>query len=717
MPGHRRMLFIPVLFLNLFSAVNAQRTTLSLNGTWEIGESMEAGNIPAKFEHTIQVPGLANMAVPAFTDAGSYFSADYLNNYFVKTYVEGIPSLPPGESRGVNRQPRNYYWYRTSFEIHEKKELCLLRINKAQFGTSVWLNGKLIGEHLGCFSSATFDITGALKKAGKNILLIRIGAHPGVLPKEIPAGSDYEKVRWQAGIYDDVSVISCNNPFIGNIQVAPDIVRSRIVVQSRIINKGSARPTSFDYLIIESRSGLPVGHAKSSNTIIGSGEEIIITDTISIPNAKFWSPENPFLYTLKMKTAGDDMDIRFGMREFHFETATKRAWLNGKIIFLRGTNITLHRFFDDPLCGNNPWDEAWVRKLLGEIPQKFNWNAMRFCIGPVPDKWLDIADEYGLIIQDEFFIWPQHPEWSKGAIKDEVKQWMTDAWNHPSVGWWDICNENNSEMLREIIRELRPLDLSGRAWDNGYGLPVGADDPIEDHHYLNFSNPALDFSVYEKGVAAKTTNSPHPSAHACVLNEYGWLWLNRKGEPTILTKEVYTRIAPDAANEKRIETYAYLLALETEYFRAHRNYAGVLHFTLLTGDFYKSITGDLFADPVKQIIHPAYEIYLTEAFRPLGVFVNLSNDSIAAGRSLLLPVMLVNDKPQACSGKIIIELTAGGKTEILPPLPFSIGALGATTVEYTVVFPNVKGNCHLEAIVSGSIDNTPTHCRRKFYLY
>jgi hypothetical protein len=299
-----------------------------------------------------------------------------------------------------------------------------------------------------------------------------------------------------------------------------------------------------------------------------------------------------------MKTAGDEMTVRFGMREFHFETATKRAYLNNKMFFLRGSNITLHRFFDDPLCGSNPWNETWVRKLLGEIPQNFNWNAMRFCIGPVPDKWLDIADEYGLIIQNEFFIWPQHTEWSKSAIKEEVKQWMTDAWNHPSVGWWDICNENNTEMLREIIRELRPLDLSGRAWDNGYGLPVGADDPVEDHHYFNFSNPSLDFSVYEQGVAAKTTNSPHPSAHACVLNEYGWLWLNRKGEPTILTQDVYNRIAPKAGYEERIETYAYLLALETEYFRAHRNYAGVMHFTLLAGDFYKSITGDLFADPV-----------------------------------------------------------------------------------------------------------------------
>jgi beta-galactosidase len=39
------------------------------------------------------------------------------------------------------------------------------------------------------------------------------------------------------------------------------------------------------------------------------------------------------------------------MREFRFDTPTKRAYLNGRVYFLRGSNITLHRFFEDPLSG------------------------------------------------------------------------------------------------------------------------------------------------------------------------------------------------------------------------------------------------------------------------------------------------------------------------------------------------------------------------------
>ena len=58
-----------------------------------------------------------------------------------------------------------------------------------------------------------------------------------------------------------------------------------------------------------------------------------------------------------------------------------------------------------PKSGMLPWDEKWVRKLLVEIPKQMHWNSFRFCIGPVPDQWLEIADEAGLLIQNEYFVW------------------------------------------------------------------------------------------------------------------------------------------------------------------------------------------------------------------------------------------------------------------------------------------------------------------------
>jgi hypothetical protein len=446
----------------------------------------------------------------------------------------------------------------------------------------------------------------------------------------------------------------------------------------------------------------------------------VVEMNIPIPGAQLWSPDNPFLYTVNVSTGADDITTRFGMREFRFDTPTRRAYLNGKIIFLRGSNITLHRFFDDSLCKGHPWNEQWVRKLFTDLPQKYHWNSFRFCIGPVPDQWFDIADELGLLIQNEYFIWSYRPYWDKNLLKTEIKEWMRDGWNHPSVAWWDINNETHSPLLGEIIREVRELDLSNRAWDNGYNLPVGDDDPVEDHNYKfyagQFTDPLWNVQKFQDGMAEKTTNSPHPTAHACVLNEYGWLWLKRNGQPTLLTAAIYDSLASGYSNEERQALYAYLLAAETEYFRAHRNYAGVLHFDYLTGDFNGAITGDIFKNPETLEPVKAYDDYLSEIFKPLGVYVNFFPKEVKMNSEADIPVMLVNDGQTHLSGTIEMKLLDNNLREVATSIaPFGIASLGQQTIKINLKLPGIAGNCWLYT-TAVQTNGEKTLCRRKMFI-
>ena len=80
---------------------------------------------------------------------------------------------------------------------------------------------------------------------------------------------------------------------------------------------------------------------------------------LNISNPKFWSPDDPFLYQTETSLyVGDKLidtqEDRFGLRDF--ERRGKYFYLNGEKILLRGTNITLQRFFEDPDCGNLAWD-------------------------------------------------------------------------------------------------------------------------------------------------------------------------------------------------------------------------------------------------------------------------------------------------------------------------------------------------------------------------
>jgi hypothetical protein len=395
------------------------------------------------------------------------------------------------------------------------------------------------------------------------------------------------------------------------------------------------------------------------------------------------------------------------MRDFRYDSKTKRAYLNNRIIYLRGSNITLHRFFEDSLCLDHPWNEKWVRRLLIDIPKSMYWNSFRFCIGPVPDKWLDIADEAGLLIQNEFYLWTQKEYWNIGELENQLGEWMRDCWNHPSVVIWDMQNETRWDKLEEIINKFRPLDLSNRQWENGWSRPAGPDDPVEDHNYLSYSDPKggqispWRMPVYANGNGAKGLNSFHPSAHASILNEYAWMWLRRNGTPTILGKGFYDRIAPGCTDQERQELYGYFLAGETEYFRAFRNYAGVHFFTYLTADFPTAFTGDLFQDVQNLKLNPVYEKYMREAFKPLGVYLHFWMGEIKKGSSRpgRFPVIIMNDEYRSLEGRLEIRIEKpDGSLVSRAEKPFSVPELLAETFVIECRYPDGPGEYLVRAI-------------------
>ncbi len=704
------------------------RFTQSLDGQWQIEDGKSPTAMPAAFTHTVPVPGLANLAKPAFPDVDKFVSRENLAN---KVRSKRVPAgWLTDYWKGKVDQDRDYFWYRKTFRAPARRDLALLKINKAQFGTAVWLNGKKLGEYAGCFTASFTPLDHAIRWGEENTLIVRIGAHPAVLPDTFPTGSDFEKIKWTPGIYDSVSLIYCDNPAIEALQVAPRIATGEIVVQTRVKNHGAApAAASLAHTVKTWMGGGKVAAGAAETVSLQAGEEKVFTQTMKIPDAHLWSPEDPFLYVVESSTGGDSVTTRFGMREFRFDAATKRAYLNGKVYFLRGSNITLHRFFEDPLCQDLPWKDSWVRTLLGDLPKKMHWNYFRFCIGPVPDRWLDICDEEGLLIQNEFFVWTGGPGWYEGYSRthdaDEMvrqyKDWMRDNWNHPSVAVWDANNETKDDVFgAKIIPAVRHLDLSDRPWENSYNKPAGPNDPVEDHPYLmqsgymgklTFSMTNLETMVGapRKGGLPSDTNPP-------LINEYGWLWLNRDGSPTLLTENVYAQLmGTNVTARERLDMYSYLLGAKTEFWRAHRQYAGIIHFVYLTCSYPGVYTADHFADVTKLELDPAFADYLGEAFKPLGVYINFFQPTLAAGKTREFTVMLVNDKAEPKTGEVTLSLeTKSGKVPARSRKPFTLSAGGAETLKMSLDIPRNSGDCVIKAVARamGQSAEEATVCRR-----
>lgn len=716
------------LALLLSASARAERQTFSLDGTWDIEDGKSATEIPAKFTHRGPVPGMANLATPPFENVDRFFAREQLANRI--RWKLSPPEWLKEYWNGKVDQDRDYFWYRTTFRAPAPRPVALLKINKAQFGTAVWLNGRKLGEYAGCFTASYFHLEEAIRWNEDNTLVVRIGAHPAVLPDTYPAGSDFEKIKWTPGIYDSVALIFCDNPRIETIQVAPRIGKGEITVQTKLRNCGAAAVSaSLVHTVKTWKGGEQVAASAPQAVPLAPGQEQVLTQTIPIPDAHLWSPEDPFLYMLESSTGGDSVSTRFGMREFRFDAATKRAYLNGKVYYLRGSNITLHRFFEDPLCRDLPWNDAWVRKLLGELPKQMHWNYFRFCIGPVPDRWLDICDEVGLLIQNEFFVWTGGPGWYEGYSRtydaDEMirqyKGWMRDHWNHPSVAVWDANNETKDAMFGEkIIPAVRPLDLSNRAWENSYNPPADPNDPVEHHPYLMiggyFGELKFKMSDLETMDSKPRPGSLPSDTNPRLINEYGWLWLNRDGTPTRLTERVYEKLlGADATPRQRLDLWSYLLAGKTEFWRAHRQYAGIIHFVYLTCSYPGVYTSDHFRDVTKLELDPAFVDYVGQAFQPLGVYINFFQPNLSAGTSRTFKIMMVNDHPQAVRGTLVLSLEdESGQSLANTERRFELAAGGDAKYELPLTIPRTNGKCMLKAIASpdngGKSD--ATICRR-----
>ncbi|MCX6896511.1 MAG: hypothetical protein NTZ16_13635 [Verrucomicrobia bacterium] len=430
------------------------RQVISLDGTWQIAEG-NLTNLPAAFDHTVPVPGLLDMASPPFEAPGS--SIEFKNR--------SKPSRPADPRREA-------FWYRRTFRIAGPiPAVALLKVTKACYTTKVFVNGQTVGEHAPNFTPGWFDVLPFLKRdGGENELIIRVGASLAQVPPQITDGYDIEKSRYIPGIYDSVQLILSGTPHVVNVQTVPDMEKKTVRAVIELANAGAGSATVKARCVVrEKKSRKPV--------VVGNGRIAKADVVVSIRNAQLWSPESPFLYELEVDTGADTSVTRFGLRSIRFDAETGFAYLNGKKRFLRGSNVCIFRFFEDVTRGALPWDETWVRNLHRKF-KEMHWDSLRYCIGFPPERWYEIADEEGIVIQGEFPVWNccEKKGWPAAItvadLAAEYTEWMREHWNHPCVAIWDAQNETpNDSVTGPALMAVRDLDLSRRSWDNGWGAP------------------------------------------------------------------------------------------------------------------------------------------------------------------------------------------------------------------------------------------------------
>ncbi len=688
-PIRSGLIIVALFFINYGFAqkIPVARSIISLNGIWEIAEG-DSTHIPGNFTHKVQVPGLADMSQPGFKEVG--------------------PKVKNRREINQHDSLRESFWYRKSFEVKGSvPEVAILKISKAKYGTKVFLNGREMGLHMPGFTPGYFDIKGALKR-GKNELIVRVGASRDALPRSVPDGFDFEKERYIPGIYDNVSIILSGQPRIIRVQTAPDIVNEELQVQVTLDTLERLSTVDMRFIVREKKSGKIISTLSNAQTEVTKTGMVNVR--IAMKGSRLWSPEDPFLYNLEVKTKGDMEEVNFGMRDFHFDQMTKRPMLNGKPYMVLGTNVTVYRFFEDPDRDNLPWDTVWVRNLMRSFKQ-FHWNSIRLCIGLPPEIWYEVADEEGFLLQNEFPVWyggsgrTWPVELKADELAREYTEMMQQDWNHPSVVIWDASNENvaglNDETGKAVWR-VRNLDLSNRPWDNSYEKHRAPGDVYEVHPY-HFFNP--DFKLKD---ILNSSIVPQQGGHVLpnlenfpvIINEYGWLWLNRDGTPTPLTDKVYTNLLGfNSTTEERWHLYATYMAAETEFWRVHRKAAGILIFTALGYSRPDGQTSDFFTD-VKRLKY-ADEIlkYLPDAFSPVGIMLDEWGAEIRTGSRHGFKIMMVNDLGSDWKGRIELRILKNNEVIKTESMSGEIPAYGESSYIMITNIPADEGKYTVEAVL------------------
>ena len=136
-----------------------------------------------------------------------------------------------------------------------------------------------------------------------------------------------------------------------------------------------------------------------------------------------------------------------------------------------------------------------------------------------------------------------------------------------------------------------------------------------------------------------------------IINEYGGLWLNRDGSPTTLSQPVYDYLmSPSATVAERSHLYARNMAAITEFFRAHRQAAAVMHFCGLGYSRADGQTSDDWIDVGKLTWNPDFYTYVRDAFAPVGLMLDVWADEYPGGKSRDIPVVVFNDLDKPWTG-------------------------------------------------------------------
>lgn len=424
--------------MGTLSADAAVRDTISINQGWQFHRG-DVKNI-AELKSTQSVDDVVNLPHD-FLIGQDWVAPDASERPDNSDAGSNVRSRL--SSRGFKEMGIGWYRYELTPKDEWKGKRIVLDFQGIMLVGDVYLNGQRIGGTDYGYLGFDIDLSKLLKWGQTNEIAVKADT-------QNPSNS-----RWftGAGLYRDVNLIVTNKDLFfprhplfirtqGNREVK---IKAEIINQQKVAKGQTAAKMPVGVRILDADGKVVAEQKNDIHFNAKWRDREYELPSISLENAKLWSPDSPYLYTAEVTlydsegNIADQIKEPFGVRTIEI-IPQKGLLVNGKKVLLKGyaNHHTLGAL------GAAAYPRAIEKRL--KLMKQFGMNHIRTSHNPYSEDFLKLCDKYGILVVDELYDkWlTQYAggrvEWESLWQKD-VPEWVKRDRNHPSVVMWSLGNE------------------------------------------------------------------------------------------------------------------------------------------------------------------------------------------------------------------------------------------------------------------------------------
>ena len=364
-------------------------------------------------------------------------------------------------------------WYHREISVPAswKGKRVFLKFGAVDWEAKVWVGSKFVGEHAGGYTPFQFDVTHAVTFGGRDTLTVRAF---DVTDPSTPTGKQTGWYTRSSGIWQTVYLEAVGRSYIRQIRITPDIDGEAAIFDLVVYNdKGQEH---FDLTVASTDSQFrPV----RSKPLLSPGDNTVVI-RVKIPEPKLWSPDNPFLYSVKVALSDgrqleDEVETYFGMRSVstakYGDKEYEYIYLNNRPIYLLGA---LDQSFNPMGIYTFPSDED-AREDIAKT-KEFGLNFLRIHILVPEPRLIYWADKLGVLLMCDMPNFSRYDDAAKKNWQMTLVDTIARDFNHPSIFSWCLFNETwglqkhgtpeGQKWVAEMYELARSLDPTRLVEDN-----------------------------------------------------------------------------------------------------------------------------------------------------------------------------------------------------------------------------------------------------------